>query len=70
MAAIKQVKSGIAAGANHGHIVTPRAVPAKPSHRKGVRYSSIYYHHSSGNDALANREFIPTGLDASIVPGH
>ncbi|PJF18904.1 Ribosomal protein L36e [Paramicrosporidium saccamoebae] len=35
MAAVKVAKSGIAVGANHGHIVTPRAVPAKPSHRKG-----------------------------------
>jgi len=29
-------KSGIAIGDNHGHIVTPRAVPAKQSHKKGV----------------------------------
>lgn len=37
MAAVKVAKSGIAAGINHGHVVKPRAVPTKPSYRKGVR---------------------------------
>ena len=32
----KMAKTGIIAGANHGHIVTPREIPTKPSYKKGV----------------------------------
>ena len=34
-------KSGIAAGLNKGHVVTPRDKKLKPSHSKGVRQADF-----------------------------
>lgn len=42
MASNNVAKSGIAVGINHGHITTPRNLPARPSSRKGVITSSIF----------------------------
>lgn len=41
MATEKAAKSGIAVGANHGHIVTPRNLVPRPASRKGVSIVSF-----------------------------
>lgn len=60
MAAVKVAKSGIATGANHGHVVKPRAVPTKPSHRKGVRILSPFTYWLRGSSVSARTSFRPS----------